>query len=1108
MKRILLAFILIVSSLSSFATHTKGGWMYYQYLGPGISDPTKLRYKIGISYYTSCFNGVSEPAFNISIFSAASPFTWIMDAPVTLVTDNNIQNCTSGSCYPCLDFIPSICYWIRSYEATVELDQSPNGYILSKQRCCRINNISNITAPSNNVGETYSINIPGYNSPITNSHINSSPQFVFNDTAIVCGNNFFSMSFSAIDPDGDSLVYTFCNAFDGANSANPAPGTASTPPYSSVPYQFPFSGTRPLGSGVTIDPVTGIISGIAPAPGEYVVTVCVAEYRNGVHFADSKKELHLNVADCSPVHATLDPEYTTCGDLTLAFSNQTDNIAIQNWYWEFGDPASGTNDSSLLQFPSHTFTVAGDYTIKLIVNRGLPCIDSTEQVVHVFPGFFPGFAALSPFCVGQPVQFNDTTHTNYGVVNNWSWNFGDPVTLADTSHLQNPTYTYNSAGTYTVKLVSGNSKGCKDTAYHDITVLTTPALSLSPRDTTVCALDSLQLTATGTGNFSWLPATNISNPNIPNPLVYPASVTKYVVTLDLNGCKSRDSLTVTPLNDLINNIAASPPNICEEDTLTLTGSANKTTNLSWQWSPATSLESPASQVTRAYPSATINYTLTTTWGTHCIATKTLTVPVTRLANPNAGTDTSFCTGQNGIPLSASGGISYQWTPSAGLDNPNIPNPVASPATTTNYIVAVGVAGCAKTRQDTVLVTVRSKPALTLTNDTLICSIDTLQLNAAGTGTFAWSPNYSISNTGISNPLVSPDIPTMYHVLLTDAHNCFKEDSVYVDVKLVVTVHAGPDTSICKTEGYNLQTVSDALHYLWTPANFLSSDTAKNPFASPPVTTTYHVVANIGKCQSESDVTIKVAPYPPAFAGNDTAVCIGFNTQITATGGSSYSWSPTVYLSNPNIANPLVIQPSSNIVYTVTVTDTLGCPKPIKDSILVKVIQLLQVDAGPRDTSIVEGETLPLHASGASTYLWSPGTWLSGTNTASPLASPEDNIEYIVVGTDQNGCKGTDTIMVTLYRLDPDMYVPTAFTPNGDGLNDVIKPILLGMRSLDYFKVFNRFGELMFYTTKKDDGWNGIYKGKPQDPATFVWMAEGTTFKGRHIVRKGFVVLIR
>lgn len=1109
MKRFLLTIILLACIHTVYATHTKGGWMYYEYLGRGINDTTKLRYRIGLNFYMSCTSGVLESSYNLSIFNAVSPFGLVMDAPVTVGTDVNVQNCVLQSCYPCISLIPEICYRIRNYETIVELAPSASGYIIAKQRCCRVFGISNLSSPSDAVGETYSITIPGFNAAFNGSHINSSPKYTFTDTTIICGNNLFSFNFNAVDSDNDSLVYSFCNAFDGGdNSTNADPTTASTPPYNSIPYVAPFSGSLPLGPSVTINPVTGEISGIAPNPGEYVLTVCIAEYRNGIRFAESKKELHIRVADCSPVLATLDAEFTTCGDLTLSFSNQSDNIAIQTWFWQFGDPASGANDSSNAQFPTHTFSAAGDYLIRLIVNRGLPCTDTTEQLVHVFPGFFPGFAPVAPFCVGQPVHFTDTTRTNYGTVSNWSWNFGDPATLADTSHLQNPVYIYNSPGTYQVKLISGNSKGCRDTAYRDVTVLPTPALSLLPNDTTYCGLDSLRLTATGTGNFNWLPATGIIGANSATPVVFPSVQTTYHVSLEASGCINRDSVTLTPLNDLTNAVQANPASICQEDSLTLTGSCNKTSNVTWQWSPVSSVLSPASPVTRAFPNATTTYTLTTRWGDNCIASKTLLVPVIPLAVPGAGPDTTFCAGQIPVPLNASGGTSYQWTPTAGLSNPNIPNPVASPATTTSYVVAVGVDGCTRTKKDTIVVTVRQKPALQLTNDTLICSIDTLQLQATGTGTAAWTPNYNISNTSSLTPLVSPDVPTTYHIRITDDYHCFRDDSVFVDVKTVVSVDAGPDTSICKTEGFRLKTSSDALHYLWTPATSLSSDTAKNPFANPAETTTYLVTANIGKCQSQDRVTIKVAPYPPAFAGNDTAVCIGFSTQIRASGGSIYTWTPETFLSSPNIPNPRVINPFGSILYTVTVRDTLGCTRAVKDSVWVKVIRELNVDAGPADTSLVEGETMQLQGSGASTYLWSPNRWLTSPNIGNPVTAPDDDITYYLTGTDVNGCKGTDSIRIRIFRVEADMYVPTAFTPNGDGNNDVIRPILLGMRSLNYFKVYNRFGELMFYTTEKEKGWDGIHKGKPQDPATFVWMAEGVTYKGKKKTKKGYVVLIR
>jgi len=1109
-------FILLTLSLISFqeisATHTKGGWMYYEYLGPGISDPTKLRYRIGLNLYMVCNPnpGVIDNPINFSIFSGTAPFTWEQDVSVSINANNNTQNCIANACYPCMNLIPTICYKVINYETIVELTPSSRGYIISKQRCCRILGISNLAPPSDNIGATYTIRIPPPSASVPNANLNSSPKFVFNDTAIVCANAAFTLGFSANDPDsGDSLVYSFCEAYRGGDPSDPNPTTSTAPVYPTVPYQAPFSGAQPLGSGVTIDPVTGIISGIAPAAGEYVLTVCVSEYRNGVFFAESRKELHLKIADCFNVSSSLGPDFTTCGDLNLSFQNLLDNPTITSWLWDFGDPASGINNTSNLQNPSHSFSAPGTYTVKLVVNPGHPCSDSTLQVVSVFPGFFPGFRSNAPFCAGRPVSFTDTTRTNHGTVTGWFWDFGDPTTLADTSRLQNPSYTYNIPGTYTVKLVVGNTKGCRDSLVHDVVINANPIVNAFPIDTTYCARDSIRIRANGTGSFNWTPATFIQDAGTNNPLVFPNIPTTYYATLtDANGCRSVDSVRVTPLNDLANNIAANPAIICQEDTLLLTGSSNRTSNLRWQWSPSSSVQSPNSSSTRAWPNVSTTYTLTTTWGQHCVATKTINIPVTPLAIPEAGPDGSICAGQSSVTLNASGGDTYSWSPATGLNNTSIRNPVATPSVTTLYTVSVGVNGCSKRRTDTVRVTVRQKPPVSLTNDTLICIIDTLRLNANGTGNFVWSPNYMISNTTVPNPLVSPDAPTLYRVRLTDSFGCFSDDSVFVSVKPQVTLNAGPDTSICRTEGYMLRATGDALTYTWIPPTGLSDPNILNPIATPDVTTTYTLVGNIGKCEASSPVKVTVAPYPIANAGMPDTVCFGFSSQLHASGGSIYSWTPSTYLSDHQVAEPLVINPSRTTTYIVFVSDTLGCTKIFSDTVKVTVIPRLNVDAGPSDTTAVDGQPIQLHGSGALNYLWSPSTWLNNINIANPVSNPLDSITYYLTGTDEFGCLGTDSIHLRFFTMDSDMYVPTAFTPNGDGLNDLARPIMLGMKSLSYFRIYNRFGELVFETSQIDRGWDGIYKGKPQATATFVWMAEGVTFKGQIKKKKGYVVLIR
>ena len=398
MKKFL--FVILFSFLASvsFANHTKGGWMYYEYLGTGTAANT-LKYRITLKLYTACSlnSGQFNQTINFSIFDGFTNVR-IADIPVAYSSDPNIQNCNTQECHPCIVQIPTICYKIITYQTTIDLPIRPDGFTIAYQRCCRITGIRNIQAPSNSVGETWTVKIPG--TAIAGAETNSSANFSQNDTAIICEGNSFTFDFSATDINNDSLVYTFTPAYTGADNVNPAPGSASNPPYAAVPYSNGFSGFQPMGGGVTINPRTGFVTGIAPLSGIYVMTVTVSEYKRGtnIKIAEVRKSLHIEVANCSLTEATLDPEYVSCDGFTVDFKNGS-TANIQTYDWDFGDGSTSTQAT-----PTHTYADTGIYILKLVVNRGLPCSDSATAPVKVYPGFFPEFEILGQ-CQNIPVQF-------------------------------------------------------------------------------------------------------------------------------------------------------------------------------------------------------------------------------------------------------------------------------------------------------------------------------------------------------------------------------------------------------------------------------------------------------------------------------------------------------------------------------------------------------------------------------------------------------------------------------------------------------------------------------------------------------------------------------
>jgi PKD repeat protein len=844
MKKLIYIFVFFILCPPSFAGGIKGGWISYQYLGPipGSGQPSSL-YRINVYQYSDCLsNEPPDPEVYVGLFN---PVTSQISTTVRVPLAETVIETKSS--FGCINNPSAVCYRIDKYEIKGSIIDNEDGYVLAAQRCCRIGNVVNV-ANSGTLGTTYTTKIPAKINGVLYRN-NASPVFAQNDTALVCHNEYFTLDFSATDIDGDELRYSFVNGYYGGDAtpagARPNPPVMPFPPYditAVLPYTTGYSGSSPLGPGVTIDPSTGIISGIAPATaGTYVVAVAVEEYRNRVLIGTTRKEIHIDVGNCNVIAA--DPVcsscsvvtspvnyFTNCNSFTTSFFNAINSPLISTYYWDFGVP-SQTNDTSTLANPTFTYPDTGTYVLTLVLNRGQPCHDSSTRIIKIYPGFVPDFN-FSGVCKNTQIQFTDKTATTYGVVNSWSWNFGDQSTVADTPHSKNPQYSYSIAGSYPVSLMVTSDKGCVD------------------------------------------------------------SVSK-------------------------------------------------------------------------------------------------------------------------------------------------------------------------------VIDIKDQPALTVTNDTLICSIDTLQLNARGTGTVLWTPNYSISNQNNSSPFVSPDVPTKYYVTLTDASGCVAKDSVFVDVKLFVTIDAGRDTGICAGDAIQLNPVSDALHYKWSPSAPLNNDTAKYPIAMPAVTTMFYVIGNIGKCQSTDSVKVRAAPYPGVGGIPDTTICFGSSIQFNETGGSMYTWSPSFFLNNPYIPDPIA-KPDRSIPYIVTITDTLGCPKPSFDTVVVTV-QKVVADAGPRDTSILVNQSLQLNATGGQFYLWTPSTGLNNNTIPNPVATLNDNQRYLVTVSNASGCFATDTINVTVYKF-PGLYVPNAFTPNGDGLNDVFRPIGLGIKQINYFKIYNRWGQLMF-STKQGMGWD-------------------------------------
>ena len=403
-----------------------------------------------------------------------------------------------------------------------------------------------------------------------------------------------------------------------------------------------------------------------------------------------------------------------------------------------------------------------------------------------------------------------------------------------------------------------------------------------------------------------------------------------------------------------------------------------------------------------------------------------------------------------------------------------------------------------------------KPPLTMGfKDTLICAADDIQLQATGTGNWSWTPLINIIGPNTSNPVVDPPSTTTYYVELENG-GCRNRDSVKVRVITAVSVAARPDTTICQGDPVQLGAITDGLSYSWTPTATLTDPNILNPIATPLTTTTYQLQSTVGSCSSIDNVTIRVVPYPKANAGPDTVICYNTSAQLNGShDGSSFTWTPVNYLSNGGILNPMAIPPRTT-PFILSAFDTQGCPKPGRDTVLVTVLPRIMPFAG-NDTSIIVGQPLQFNAIGGVDYSWSPAFGLSSTSIPNPVGTYDgsiDSIRYRVDVYNEAGCFDSAFITVKIFKTTPMIFVPSAFTPNNDGRNDLIRPIAVGIQKINYFRIFNRWGQMVFSTSTNGHGWDGRIGGALQGTNVFVWMVSAVDYLGKAYFQKGIVTLIR
>ncbi len=471
--------------------HIVGGDVVYNCLGVDTVNNV-VSYEIIFTLYRDAFGGGAgfDTDASFGIFTGNGN-NWSHFRSVENQSASDISVVDIVGINPCLRIPPNIRVEKGIYRFDVTLPISTQTYMIAYQRCCRNNTINNINEPDQ-TGAAFTAEI----TPLAQRTCNSSPKFTNFPPIVICLGERLNFDHSAFDSEGDQLVYEFCAPLqaggqDGVSGGDPRSCNGvipdprrCPPPYSEVSFRQPtFTAVNPLGGDprISINPETGLITGIPNTQGQFVVGVCVKEFRNGELIGSIRRDFQFNVAQCDQdVLADIESDMivdgerhliNSCGENSITFINRSrEQQNIFSYYWNF--TVNGNEEIRETRDATITFPGIGQYTGKMIINRGTECADSATISVNVFPSITADFAFDYDTCVAGPVAFRDLSESEAGPIILRRWSFGD----GDNSSISDPVHEYAFPGLYPVKIAVEDDNECKDSIIQSLSWQPVPSL--------------------------------------------------------------------------------------------------------------------------------------------------------------------------------------------------------------------------------------------------------------------------------------------------------------------------------------------------------------------------------------------------------------------------------------------------------------------------------------------------------------------------------------------------------------------------------------------------------------------------------------------------------
>lgn len=840
-------------------------------------------------------------------------------------------------------------------------------------------------------------------------------------------------------------------------------------------------------------------------------------------------------------------------------------------------------------------------TVYSVLGENSGCTGTTNVTVNVFPNpVTTATASPTIICTGQSSTLTASGASTY------TWQPGD---MTGSSVTVSPTTT-------TIYTVTGANDICTSQATVTITVDPTPAITVTPSAPSICYGQSVDLTVNSSvplTNCTWNPTTGLNPPNSCNPTANPTTTTTYFVQGQSGaGCSNTTSVTVT-VNPLpLVSVSSDAPNntICSGQCTQLSATSTPA-DTGWLWAPGNGLSSTTISNPVACPTATTTYTVGAQTAAGCTGTNSITITVnptsTLIVSPDPA---NICAGNSvqmditGIPPLSN----CTWSPTTGLTPPNGScSPTASPASTTTYtITGENAYNC--TSSTSVTITVHPNPVITITPEAdTICygESTTLQASDNPSGlvtTWTWDPQSYLNPANSSTTIANPPSTVTYTLTGTSDAGCTDSESinVVVDPLPVLTFDILPNLCITSTPFLLTQALPSGGYYSG-PGIF--NDTLFPSMAGVGThTITYYYTDQLTGCSNTITQTITIdAGITVLVNPSSVTICPENNAMLTASGATTYVWSPFLGLSSST--EPIVIaHPPTSQIYTVVGSDPNGCSGAATATVNYYNTNIVNIFAEPPwgcNPVHITGSYVPEWLIRDSSWVWNFGDYYSNSDVyheKNPTHFYQHEGNYVISfhAQDTNGCAVIDTEYVEVFitpqadfysipdvaytdnpqvqfidlslganywfwnfddyasyeynfsdqqnpfhifsdsgtylvqlivtsshncsdtvekpiRINQEttIFIPNAFTPNNDLLNDVFKPSIIGIDNASYkFYIFDRWGRQQFFTDNVEKGWNGKYDDKECETGVYVYLILYKSYTGKDFKLKGTVTLVR